>query len=136
LSGAGGGDDAAAIKFNVADPKAKLAILRSAYSYYATMDKKDEAFKIRSPGEKASAIKENDALLAEAMELGKASSRGVTNPQFSTHAASTEAFILLKGGWRPSEMILKHLQQFQTGVLRLGENDGEFAAAKYITETR
>lgn len=130
------GDDAADIKYSITESKPKLDIIRAAYSYYASMDKKDETFKLRSPAERAIALKENDSQLAEAIDLGKASARGVTNPQFTAKAAATQAFILLKGGLFPAEKILEHLQRFQTGVLRLGENDAEFAAAKFITDNR
>src|ERR1035437_4051632 len=130
-----GGDDAAGIKYDVVDSSAKLGTLKGAYSYFYSIDK-DQTFKLRSPEEKALAIKENDAMLTEAIELGKKSRSGVTIPQFKQTDSAILAFIHLKAGVLTREKILEHLQRFQTGVLRIGENEAHFAGAKVIADNR
>lgn len=90
----------------------KQAIVNSAASY----DKKvgDTNAQLRSNQQRTDAIKTNDELLTQAIDIGAKSTSNSVNPVLKLVNAQTLAYIMLRWGW-PLQRVREKLALFQSG---------------------
>jgi hypothetical protein len=111
----------------------KQTIIKTAAAYLVKAGDKDAALK--SEAEIFEAIKMRDALLDEAIEIGKASGQNIVEPVLKDAAAATLTYLMLTNAW-PAQRIREKLALFQTGVDNDGEKTPFFVAAEVIKTAR
>lgn len=117
----------------VNDAKTKQTIIKSAAAY---LDKSgDVPLPHRSEAEIERAIRTEDRMLDQAIEIGNHSLVGVNSPILKAVQASTMAFLMLRGGW-PAHRIAEQLQAFQVPYSEEGEDAPFFVVRKMLLNAR
>jgi hypothetical protein len=101
----------------VANAQRKQRIMRTAAGYFGKVSPEPIAFPpVKSAAELAAAIKANDQLLSQALEMGEQSLGGLAAgiALLNKGEAALAAFVLLYAGW-PSDRVIRHLRNVQKG---------------------
>ena len=121
-------------QFGVSDSRQKQTILRSASSYVKKVHK-DKSTALRSAAEMQAALRNADAALSEAWEIGKASTANIVEPVLKPVQAATVVYLLLTHGWT-TQAVRESLALLQTGVSRDSDRSPYFSAADAIKASR
>lgn len=120
------------------EPKRKQAVLRQAFATLkrlAATEEEARPYLLTTNRETVAAIKAQDRLLTEAMQIGDDSVRGRSKPTFKASEASALAFLLLHKGW-PKAKVIADLDTFQSGEDREGGNTPLFVAADQLAKDK
>jgi hypothetical protein len=118
----------------IIDAVRKQQIIKAAAAYFVRAG--DSSAALKSEAEVKTAIEQNDAMLAHAIEIGEHSrSKIAGGGVLKAAAADTFGYIGLKTG-RTADAISNWLDAFQTGQSTLGEHDPMFVSAQVIERRR
>lgn len=117
----------------IGDAQRKQTVIKNAGRYFSKAGIASDS--LLSEAEIKEAIRRNDALLTDALRIGDGSIENVVNPLLKGVQAAEIAYVMLKSGWPPRNVIDK-IALLQLRVSRDGEHSPYFVAAKMIADSR